>query len=123
MSSRDYIDAAKERTGVAWLQRMVLDRVMVSDSPAKEVVSCEEVFVHDSDLSQVDWQNILEKLGLWENDARTRMSQYKWIKDQPALPFLEKKVAAEEKKKDEKPKKAPKRRKAEPGPEGGGTEG
>lgn len=116
--SRDYINSAKERTGVAWLQRLVLDRVIQSDSPPKEVVVCEEVFVQDSELTQDDWQNILEKLGLWENDARTRMSAYKFMKEQPSLPFLKKETAAEKKNVEAKPKK-PKRRKAEPGSEGG----
>lgn len=119
--SRDYINSAKERTGVAWLQRLVLDRVIQSDSPPKEVVVCEEVFVQDSELTQEDWQGILEKLGLWENDARTRMSAYKFMKEQPSLPFLKKEAAtaAPEKKNVEAKSKKPKRRKAEPGSEGG----
>lgn len=121
MSSRDYINTAKERTGVAWLQRLVLDRVMASDSPPKEVVVCEEVFLQDSELALEDWQNILEKLGLWENDARTQMAEYKWGKEKPSLPFLKKDgaQAAEKKNVEAKPKK-PKRRKAESGPENGG---
>lgn len=118
--SSDYNDAAYERSCVAIVQRLVLDRFLQSDSPAKEVGICEEVFMQDSEIPQRAWQNFLEKLGLWETDARTRMSAYKFMKDKPSLPFLEKKeagAATEKKNVEAKPKK--KRRKAESGSEGG----
>lgn len=116
--SNDYNDAAYERTCVMTMQRIVLDRFLESDSPAKEVALCEEVFVHESEVPQAAWQRFFEKLGIWENDTKTRMSEYKWTKDKPTLPFLTKQETAEKKNVEAKSKKK-RSRKTEPGPEGG----
>lgn len=121
--SREYIKSAKERTAVMWLQRVVLDRVIRSDSPPKEVVTCEEVFVQDSTLDQEDWLAVLEKLGNWEHDARARMTEYRLMKDPAPLSFLNKTAPeaepTEEKKNAEPGSKKKRARKTEPGPERG----
>lgn len=114
----DYKSAAYERTFAATLQRYVLDTFLKSDSAPKEAMICEEVFVNESEVPQEFLQLFFEKLVIWENDARTRMSEFKWTRDQPTLPFLEKRASEGKKNAEAKPKSKPKKRKTEPGPEG-----
>lgn len=124
----EYRDHAYERTIVSWLQRVMLDRVISSDSPPKEGIVCDEVFRSESDITQEALMKVYDKLGLWENDQRTRMNAFKWMHEAAPLPFLNKedltKPTAEAKKKNESAKKSPRKRKkgSSEGSGGAGTE-
>lgn len=124
----DYKEHAYERTIVQQMQRILLDRYVVSDSPPKETLVCEEVFRSESEIPQDALMKVFEKLQLWENDARTKMNAFKWRKEDGPLPFLKDKdptkppPSAEAKKnKNGTSAKAPRKRQGSEDPEDSGS--
>lgn len=82
-----YHDHAYERSVVAWLQRLMLDRVIQSESPPKEAIVCEEVFHAEREVPQEVLLRVFNKLGMWEGHERTQMNNYRWVKEEPP-PFM-----------------------------------
>jgi hypothetical protein len=119
----DYRDHAYKRTIVQQLQRLMLDNYIASDSPPKETLICEELPRHESEVPQEALMSVFNDLQLWENDQRTKMSAYKWRKDDEPLPFMRgdpAKPPSAEAKKNGIPKSKPKRSKKATGNEGSG---
>ncbi len=84
----EYRDTAQKRTVVQQLQRLLLDRYIAADSPPKETLTCEEVFVNESQVSQDVLLSIYQDLEVWENALRQQMNEYGWRKNEKKLPFL-----------------------------------
>ncbi len=112
----EYRVIAQRRTVVSQLQRILLDRYIAADTPPKEKLVCEEVFVAESEVSQEVLMDIFDDLQTWENHLRQQMNEFKWRKEEKKLPFLkdrEKPPSAEAKKNGtEKKPKGSKRKKA-----------
>lgn len=125
----EYRVIAQRRTVVAQLQRILLDRYIESDTPPKEKLVCEEVFVNESEVTQNVLMDIFDDLQTWENDLRRQMNEFKWRKSDTKLPFLkggEKPPSAEAKKNGTEKKPKGKRKKGtqpEPQPEGSADTG
>lgn len=86
----EYRDTAQKRTVVQQLQRILLDKYISSDSPPKETLTCEEVFVNESQVSQDVLISVFQDLEVWENALRQQMNEFRWRKDDKKLPFLKK---------------------------------
>lgn len=82
-----YHDHAYERSVIAWLQRLMLERVIAAETPPKEAVVCEEVFHAEREVPQEVLLRVLGKLGQWENHERTQMNNYRWVKEE-LPPFI-----------------------------------
>lgn len=110
----EYRGLAQKRTVVAQLQRLLLDKYIASDTPPKERLICEEVFVQESEVGQDILMDVFEDLQTWENDLRQRMNEFKWRREGKKLPFLkggEKPPSAEAKKNGTEKKPKGKRKK------------
>lgn len=83
----EHRDHAWARTGIATLQRILLDDYIDSDTPAKKRMICEEVPRSESEVPQEALRLLLHKLELWENDERRNMSEFAMMRVTPP-PFL-----------------------------------
>lgn len=70
----DYRDHAYERSIVATLQRILLDRFIRSDSDAKEQIVCEDMPRGESLVPQEHLVKALNRLQSWENHVRQKMN-------------------------------------------------
>jgi hypothetical protein len=103
----EYKDHAYERSAVATIQRILLDRFLQSDTPPKETMVCEEVPRFESEIPQYVLLRILTKLQLWENVERQKMNEFRMVRVSD-LPFPDQDTPAPEPKKNEQQAPAPK---------------
>jgi len=88
----EFRDHAYDRTIIATLQRVMLDRYIQSDTPPKESIVCEEVPRGESEIPQDALMRIFTKLQLWENDERQKMNEFRMVRV-AMPPFLAKETA------------------------------
>jgi hypothetical protein len=79
MSSDQYHKHAHARSTYQWLQRVMLDRVVATETPARETITCEEAFVANSTVPQGSLQETLNVLRLLENREHVQMNQFKFV--------------------------------------------
>lgn len=103
----NYEDHAYERSVVTWLQRVLLDRTVASDTVPRETIICEEVFFNQREVPQEVLHRVLAKLSQWETHERTEMSKYRWTRDKEQVPPFLQQSAQEEKKEPPPPAEQP----------------
>lgn len=97
----DYRNHAYERCIVEELQRILIDRFVASDAPPRQTLVCEEAIRSESDVPQEAFLRVLEKLQVWENHERSKMSQYHWRREEPQPPYVTPTVTSPHAKKNE----------------------
>lgn len=86
-----YHDHAYDRAILAELQRHLSDRFIASETPAKDSLTCPEVFYHEAEVPQDAFVRIQAHLQRWEALVRDKMRQYEWRRkgDDDPMPFLQ----------------------------------